>query len=75
MLSIHDLSNSDYNFTSQTGAFNDRFEIVFKDSSLSIDEETIVTQNISIIENKNNDITFSLTSQNLTIKSIKYMMF
>ncbi|WP_292943165.1 choice-of-anchor D domain-containing protein [Olleya sp. UBA1516] len=69
--SLHNLSNSDYNFTSETGTFNDRFEIVFKDSSLSIDEETSVTQNISIIENKNNDITFSLTSQNLTIKSIK----
>lgn len=69
--SIHNLSNSDYNFTSQTGTFNDRFEIVFKDTSLSISEETISEQNISIIESKNNDITFSLTSQNLTIKSIK----
>ena len=69
--SIHDLSNSDYNFTSQTGTFNDRFEIVFKDTSLSISEETISEQNISIIESRNNDITFNLTSQNLTIKAIK----
>ena len=69
--SIHDLSNSDYNFTSQTGTFNDRFEIVFKDTSLSVSEETISEQNISIIESRNNDITFNLTSQNLTIKAIK----
>ncbi|MCB0434133.1 MAG: hypothetical protein KDD18_14490, partial [Mangrovimonas sp.] len=33
----HNLSASDYSFTSEAGEFNARFEIVFQDNSLSVD--------------------------------------
>src|SRR5690606_35437481 len=45
----HDLSASDYNFTSQVGEFNSRFEIVFQAQQLSVDEQTLATDALSII--------------------------
>ena len=33
----HNLSNSDYSFTSQTGEFNNRFKVVFNSKSLKSD--------------------------------------
>ncbi|WP_407516040.1 hypothetical protein KFZ70_05760 [Tamlana fucoidanivorans] len=35
----HDLSASEYNFTSEVGEFNDRFEVLFQNSTLSTTEK------------------------------------
>lgn len=69
---IHNLSRSDYSFTSQTGEFNKRFEIVFKDQALSVLENEIQPNGLSIIELHNGQVKFSV-SNNLNIKSIEIL--
>ncbi|WP_418512523.1 choice-of-anchor D domain-containing protein [Corallibacter sp.] len=58
---IHNLSESAYNFTSSIGEFNDRFEIVFTDTLLSIDENTVNDNGLTIIDN-NGDTTFKVNA-------------
>ncbi|TYA60215.1 InlB B-repeat-containing protein [Formosa maritima] len=60
---IHDLSASDYTFTSEIGEFNERFEIVFRDSFLSINEEALSVTNLTIIELQNGEVQFKVPSQ------------
>jgi hypothetical protein len=67
---IHDLTASDYNFTSNVGEFNNRFEIVFNNSSLGFDNEEITSNNLSIIELENDNVMFKV-GQNLKIKAIE----
>ena len=67
------LTASDYSFTSETGEFNDRFEIIFNPETFSIEDFESNSQNISIIELKNNNIKFSITSAHLTIQNIKIL--
>ncbi|WGD35980.1 lamin tail domain-containing protein [Olleya sp. YS] len=69
---IHDLSASDYSFTSSVGTFNNRFEIVFNPSVLSTIDYTNNTTNLSIVELSDDLVKFSV-SNNLTIKSIKIL--
>ncbi|MGB6268192.1 MAG: hypothetical protein WBF67_04205, partial [Olleya sp.] len=67
---IHDLSSSDYNFTSSAGTFNDRFEVVFNNASLSTNDFALNENNLAIIELDNDNVLFK-TGSDLTIKSIK----
>ncbi|WP_304140486.1 T9SS type A sorting domain-containing protein [Mesoflavibacter zeaxanthinifaciens] len=67
---IHDLTASDYNFTSNVGEFNNRFEIVFNNASLDIDNEDISSNNLSIIELENDNVMFKV-GHNLKIKAIE----
>ncbi len=67
---IHDLTASDYNFTSNVGEFNNRFEIVFNNASLGFDNEEITSNNLSIIELENDNVMFKV-GQNLKIKAIE----
>lgn len=43
---IHDLKQSDYNFNSNAGTFNDRFEIVYKNSS-TLNEENVTNNHFT----------------------------
>ncbi|REE17036.1 lamin tail-like protein [Winogradskyella pacifica] len=52
----HNLKDSDYTFTSETGEFNDRFEIVFTQSTLSIDNNIIDANTVTITEFQNGDV-------------------
>lgn len=68
----HDLSESDYEFTSETGTFNNRFQIEFvsqnrpqQDNELAIPDNEFL-----IIELENGDLQFSIAN-NLEMKSIK----
>src|SRR5690606_28671949 len=67
---VHNLNESPYSFTSEVGEFNSRFEIVFKNSFLSIDENEISGNNITIIEHQNGDVQFTVPS-NSEIKSVE----
>jgi len=67
---IHDLTVSDYNFTSNVGEFNNRFEIVFNNASLGLDNEEVSSNNLSIIELENDNVMFKV-GQNLKIKTIE----
>lgn len=63
----HDLSNSNYVFTSEEGEFNKRFEIVFgKKEPQNID---LNKNQVSIISLKNNEVNFK-TSDDLIIKNV-----
>ncbi len=67
---LHDLKDSDYNFTSTVGEFNERFEIVFNEDALSLGDQTITNNDLSIIELRNGDVLFKL-SGNLAMSSIQ----
>lgn len=68
--SIHNLTNSDYIFSTETGNFEDRFEIVFQSESLSITDDKISSNELTIIELENGSVKFSV-GNNLTIKTIE----
>ncbi|MCK0123027.1 choice-of-anchor D domain-containing protein [Gelidibacter sp. F2691] len=68
----HNLSTSDYSFTSAAGAFNDRFEIHYKSSTLALEEPITLTEELIITELGNGDVQFTI-GQHLTIKSIEIM--
>jgi len=65
----HDLSASDYTFTSEAGEFNFRFEIVFNANALSTDDFTLNSKSLTIIELEDNRVQFT-ASDNLSIKTV-----
>lgn len=67
---IHDLSNSDYTFTSEVGEFNNRFQIAFSNKALSTDNISLNDNHLKIVELNNNRVNFK-TSENLNIKAVK----
>ena len=68
---IHNLSDDgDYTFTSETGEFNSRFEIVFQPEALSVNENEIDNSDLSIVELGDGDVKFSV-GKNLIIKQIE----
>lgn len=70
--SIHNLKDSDYSFTSEKGEFNERFEIVFRADALSIDDKQLDDNDLSIVEQSNGDVRFSI-GKNLTIANIEIL--
>ncbi|WP_179316613.1 beta strand repeat-containing protein [Winogradskyella undariae] len=56
----HNLSNSDYNFTSEAGNFNNRFEIVFREEVLSIDHNVANANTLTITELQNGTVKFKV---------------
>ncbi|WP_405294204.1 T9SS type A sorting domain-containing protein [Algibacter sp. Ld11] len=66
----HNLSEGDYNFTSETGEFQNRFEVVFKaDSTLTTDAIINNESTLQIIQRDSNRVTFK-TGTSSTISSI-----
>ncbi|WP_052184274.1 GEVED domain-containing protein [Psychroserpens sp. Hel_I_66] len=68
----HVLSENAYAFTSETGEFNDRFEIVFQPETLSVSENEISPNDLSIIELSDGNVKISV-GKNMTIKSVEIM--
>ncbi|OZV70690.1 hypothetical protein [Winogradskyella aurantia] len=66
---IHNLKESDYNFTSEAGEFNDRFEIVFQESALNINTIEIGSSDLSIVELNDGRVEFTIR-KNLTIQEV-----
>ena len=66
---VHDLSLSDYTFTSEVGEFNNRFEIIFKQEALSTDVDLANANSLKIVQLNNHDVQFT-TSNNLKIKAV-----
>jgi hypothetical protein len=66
---IHDLSDSDYSFTSEVGEFKDRFEIVFTNQALSNDTFDVALNTLQIKQVNDTQVRFS-TSNSLTIKEV-----
>ncbi|WP_341215256.1 T9SS type A sorting domain-containing protein [uncultured Wocania sp.] len=66
---IHNLSDSDYTFTSEVGEFNSRFQIAFSAKALSVDGISLNDDSLKIIELNDDFVSFK-TSNNLNIKTI-----
>lgn len=64
---FHNIKLSPYNFTSQSGVFNDRFEVVYKSGTLS--NTSFTNENTVIVLTSEN--TISVKSSEETIKSIE----
>ena len=60
---VQNLKNADYNFTSETGEFNGRFEIVFTPSALSIDDNLVDANDLTITELPNGKVQFNVGKQ------------
>ncbi|MGB5420085.1 T9SS type A sorting domain-containing protein [Algibacter sp.] len=67
---IHNLSDSNYVFTSEVGEYNNRFEIAFKSSLLSTDNIDLTGINLKIISLDNHLVNFKITTNDVTIKDI-----
>lgn len=65
----HNLSASDYTFTSAVGEFNSRFEITFSNQALSVEDIISSKHTLKIVELDNDNVQFN-TSNNLSIKSV-----
>ncbi len=65
----HDLKVCDYNFTSEIGEFNKRFQIAFSDKALSTNAMGLNDNALKIFELANDHVNFKL-SDNLKIKSV-----
>jgi len=70
MHKVHNLSESDYTFTSEVGEFNSRFEIVFQAQTLSDIEAQINSNKLTVIELNDGRVQFK-TNNNFTIKTVK----
>lgn len=53
---VHNLSDSDYAFTSEVGEFNDRFVVLFNNTSLSIDELDLDENLLHITDLNNGEV-------------------
>ncbi|SEP78438.1 Por secretion system C-terminal sorting domain-containing protein [Hyunsoonleella jejuensis] len=67
---VHNLSDSDYSFTSDAGEFNERFEIVFSAAALSNDAFVLDANTIKIVQLDNETIQFTTEVSNFTSISI-----
>ncbi|MDX1773123.1 GEVED domain-containing protein [Oceanihabitans sediminis] len=66
---IHNISISPYSFSTEAGLFNDRFEIVYRENPLSMEENELNT-GLTIIELQDGDVQFQVAN-NLEIKNVK----
>ncbi|QXP80365.1 MULTISPECIES: choice-of-anchor D domain-containing protein [Winogradskyella] len=68
----HNLSTQPYTFSLDAGTFNERFEIVFTPTTLSIDDNFINANNITITELQNGNVEFRVGNPH-TIKHVDIM--
>ncbi|RXP64534.1 hypothetical protein EC396_00735 [Lutibacter sp. HS1-25] len=66
----HNLSESNYEFCLETGTFNNRFNLVFSQKTLSISNEEISDTNLSIIQLENGTFKISV-NPNTSISTIE----
>ena len=67
---MHDLKIGPYNFTSESGTYNERFEIVFQADTLGIEDVEANKNALKIIESRNGDVRF-LFNGSQTMSSIE----
>lgn len=67
---VHDLTSSGYTFTSDGGNFEERFEIVFRNQALSIDDNQFSENDFVITEQEDDFVKFQLKSASTLIENI-----
>ena len=68
---IHDLAISAYTFESEGGWFEDRFEIVFNNSVLSVGTPDIADNELTIVELNDGDMRFTINNHQLKIDTVR----
>ncbi|MEM6516758.1 MAG: choice-of-anchor D domain-containing protein [Bacteroidota bacterium] len=69
----HDLTQSDYTFTSETGTYDERFEIVFNlDATLDLDNNMMSPNDVSIVELNNGKVRISVGNE-ATMRQIEIL--
>ena len=64
---LHNLSASDYTFTSEVGEFNNRFEVVFNANALSTEDISIESKRLKIVELDNDRVKFTASKAIKTV--------
>ena len=64
--STHNLSESDYSFTSETGEFNERFKISFSDKTLSTINISQSEKDLEIVDLFDNNVQFNHKTHTIT---------
>ena len=67
---VHNLKESPYQFTSDGGVFENRFEIVFTNNLLNVEDLSQTETTFSIIEKEDDNVEFSISDASLTIETI-----
>lgn len=67
---IHDLTASDYTFEADGGGSADRFEILFSNSVLSVDDIVADDNGLVITELNDGNVQFTIKNSNLTIDAV-----
>ncbi len=67
---VHNLKAEPYEFTSSQGFYDNRFELVFSNSVLSVDDNFIESQDLTIFEAENGLVNFSLSNSSLYIDTL-----
>jgi hypothetical protein len=71
--SIHNLSTSNYSFTSAPGDYTNRFEIVFTPTTLSVNEQQVTANDLSITEHADGTLEFKIGHKNLSITTVEIL--
>lgn len=69
---VHNLSTTPYSFSSATGEFNDRFEIVFTPEVLSVSDNLVTANNLIITELTNGEVQIKVSEQ-YTIEHVEIL--
>ncbi|MFD1161439.1 T9SS sorting signal type C domain-containing protein [Hwangdonia seohaensis] len=69
LATTHNLTASDYTFTSETGEFNNRFQIAFSDKALSTNDIIENENSLTITELENDRVNFKV-SNHVNIKTV-----
>ena len=67
---VHNLSASNYNFTSKKGVFDHRFKIVFNNKTLGVNNAFLNEINVNVIELNNSNVKF-IVDNSLNIKTVE----
>ncbi len=68
---IHNLNETGYNFSSDGGFFEERFEIVFRqNNALSTDDVILSSKELTIVEQEDDNVEFSINNNTRRITSV-----
>ncbi len=65
---LHDIKSGDYTFATEAGTFNDRFQIVFNTTTLSIDQPVLTDNAVTVYKN---GTSLEINSGTVDMQSVK----
>lgn len=65
---VHDIKNGDYTFATEAGTFNDRFQLVFNNTTLGTDNPSLTENKVVVYKN---DASLEINSGTVEMQSVK----